>query len=224
MTPTSVPEARHKEITNIENQNVFNEVYRTPDMKVISGRWVDTETGPGVAKARWVLRGFEEKADRDDCYAATASLPSVRMLLTWAAAMRNEKYKAYIEDVAAAFLNANLDDGETTIAQPPPEWQPRRLDPKREVVWELRARIFSTNLLSSWDVLAKTATKKNARGTHTLRGMLTVHMISFFVLFFFCFCRHPGAASARTHLGRRQQASCGYGPQPINTPVPAWGT
>ena len=43
------------EIKNIENQETFEEVYLDDDMKMISGKWVDTEKTPGVAKARWAL-------------------------------------------------------------------------------------------------------------------------------------------------------------------------
>ena len=140
------PEARHKEITNFEDLKVFKEVHRTKDMKVISGKWVekkDPDGGPGVKKARWVLRGFEEKADRDDCYAATASLPSVRMMLAFASSMKSDEYRAYIGDVIAAFLNANMAEGEKILAQPPPEWQPRHLSPtKGEVVWELLKALY----------------------------------------------------------------------------------
>ncbi len=51
LTPTTQHEARMKEITNMEKQKTFEEVYYMPDMKVISGKWVDTEkVVPGVAK------------------------------------------------------------------------------------------------------------------------------------------------------------------------------
>ncbi len=44
-------------------------------MEVISGKWVDAVKTPGVAKSRWVLRGFEAKA--------LASLVAVRLILVW---------------------------------------------------------------------------------------------------------------------------------------------
>ena len=45
-------EARMIEIRNIENQETFEEVYLDDDMKMISGKWVDTEKILGIAKAR----------------------------------------------------------------------------------------------------------------------------------------------------------------------------
>jgi hypothetical protein len=78
-TPTTQYEARMEEMDKIEKQETLEEIYQTSDMKVISGNWVDAEKVPGVTKARWVLRGFEEKTTKEDCYAATASLISVRL-------------------------------------------------------------------------------------------------------------------------------------------------
>ncbi len=60
-------EARMEEIDRIEKPETFEEVYQTPDMKVISGKWVDAEKVAEVAMARRVLRGFEEKTTKEDC-------------------------------------------------------------------------------------------------------------------------------------------------------------
>ena len=92
-------------------------------MKIISGKWVDTEKTPGVAKARWVLRGFEEHAAKDDCYAATASLVAVRMILVWTLVARQkiQDIRMFLGYIMGAFLNALMRTGEVIIAKPPPE-------------------------------------------------------------------------------------------------------
>ncbi len=51
LTPTTQHEARVKKTENIE-QETLDEVPYSDGMKVISGKWVDTEKAPGVAKAR----------------------------------------------------------------------------------------------------------------------------------------------------------------------------
>ena len=51
MDPITKDEARLKEIKNIEHQQTFEEAYFEDGMKVITGKWVDTEKVPGVAKA-----------------------------------------------------------------------------------------------------------------------------------------------------------------------------
>ena len=53
--PQTQAEARAKEIDKITKQETYEEVYLEAGMKMISGKWVDTEKTPGVAKARWVL-------------------------------------------------------------------------------------------------------------------------------------------------------------------------
>ena len=133
------------EIKNIENQETFEEVYLDDDMKMISGKWVDTEKTPGVAKARWVLRGFEERAAKDDCYAATASLVAVRLILVWILVARAKfpDITLFLGDIKGAFLKALMKDGEVAIAQPPPEWQPTKLKANfQRVVWKLRKALY----------------------------------------------------------------------------------
>ena len=123
LTPTTQYEARVKEIAKIEKQEAFEDVSYKPDVQVISVKWVDTEKTPGVAKARWVLRGFEELAAKDDCYAATASLVAVRMILVWMLVARQKipEITLFLGDIKGAFLNAFMTIERAIIAQPPPE-------------------------------------------------------------------------------------------------------
>ncbi len=76
-----------------------------------------------MAKARWALRGFEEKAAEDDCYAVTASLVVVRLILGSMLMMRAKIQDITLKlgDLKGAFLNALTKDGDHVLAQPPPE-------------------------------------------------------------------------------------------------------
>ena len=145
LTPTTQQEARMNEIKNIEKQETFEEVYLEDDMKMISGTWVETEKTPGVANARWVLRGFEERAAKDDCYAATASLVAVRLILVWMLVARAKFLDIilFLGDIKGAFLNALMKDGKVVVAQPPPEWQPTKLKASfQRMVSKLRKALY----------------------------------------------------------------------------------
>ncbi len=110
-------------------------------MKVVSGKWVDAERIPEVAKAREVFRCFEEKTTKEDCYAATASLISVRLISVWMLMMKAkvEDIVMLIADVERVFLNAKLKGGEVVLAQPPPEWKSSNLmSVGKKVIWKLR--------------------------------------------------------------------------------------
>ncbi len=106
------------EIENTEKQETVDEVFYADGVKVISGRWVDAEKAPGVAKARWVLRSFEEKAAKDDWYTATASLVAGRLILVWALTMRAKTQDSTFDigDIKGAFLHASIKDGEGVLA------------------------------------------------------------------------------------------------------------
>ncbi len=72
-----------KTVMPTTQQETSEEVYLEDDVKMISGKWVDAEKTPRVAKARWALRGFEGRAAKDDCYSASASLVAVKLILVW---------------------------------------------------------------------------------------------------------------------------------------------
>ncbi len=94
-----------------------------------------------MARARWALRRFEEKAANDDCYAATASLVAVRSILFWMFMIRARIHDVTLclGHVKGAFLHALMKDGEVFLAQPPPEWRPSQLNGEfNKVIWKLQ--------------------------------------------------------------------------------------
>ena len=73
--------------------DAFQGVYKaafSPDDCVISGRWGGTEKLPGVHRARWVLRRFEEKVEESGLFASTSVMTSTRLLLAAADARRSK--------------------------------------------------------------------------------------------------------------------------------------
>ena len=99
------------------------------DAMIISGR-----RGLKPHRARYVLRGFEEDVKDEDAFASTTMTASVRMLLSQATDLRNEKYTVFTVDVKTAFLNAHVKVGDVVYVKPPPEWQPETLDPCKGTV------------------------------------------------------------------------------------------
>ena len=45
------------------------------------GRWVEIEKVLGVYRAKWMLRGFEEKVEESELFASTSLVTSTRLLL-----------------------------------------------------------------------------------------------------------------------------------------------
>ena len=105
-----------------------------PDDFVISGRWVGTEKSPGVHRARWFWRGFEEKVEESDLFASTSLVTSTRLLLAAAAARRFEGVACYTAHVAGAFSSASVDPDERSCGAPPAQWQPRNVLDGRSVI------------------------------------------------------------------------------------------
>ncbi len=76
---------------------------------------------------------------RDDCYAATASLVAVRLILAWMLAARRKvaDITMFIGDIRAL-----IKDGEVLLAEPPPEWKPEKLKNGRRIIWKLRKALY----------------------------------------------------------------------------------
>ena len=68
---------------------------------------------------------------------------SVRLLLSQATDLRNERYTVFTADVETAFFNAHLKDGDVVYAKTPPEWQLETQDVcKGTVVWKLQKSLY----------------------------------------------------------------------------------
>ena len=103
-------------------------------------------------RSKYTARGYEEPLSDEGCFAATATLQGIRMLLARCLDRRDQGHEAFVEDYTQAFLNAEVRDGVQLNAQPPEELVPKLLLDGRCVVWKvrntmlgLRKRICETN-------------------------------------------------------------------------------
>ena len=84
MTVTSKEQARQKQLDFLESMKVFEEVYADDLLAgthVLSGRWVNTMTTPKVWRSEYAARGYKEPHGDVGCFAATATIQGIRMLL-----------------------------------------------------------------------------------------------------------------------------------------------
>ena len=58
-------------------------------------------------KAKWTVRGYEEPRSDKGCFAATAIIQGVRMVLSRCADMRDKECEAFVGDYTQA-LNAEV--------------------------------------------------------------------------------------------------------------------
>ena len=84
MTVSSKEQARQKQLDVLERIKVFEEVYEDElpaGPHVMSGRWVDTMKTPTMWRSKYTARGHEEPHSDEGCFAATATIQGIRMLL-----------------------------------------------------------------------------------------------------------------------------------------------
>ena len=120
---------------------VYEEVY-VDDLpsgsRVMSGRWVDAMKTPTVWRSKYTARGYEEPQSDEGCFAATATVQGIRMLLARCLDKRDLGHEAFVADYTQAFLNAEVREGEQLYVQPPEGWSPKLLQDGRRVVWRVR--------------------------------------------------------------------------------------
>ena len=141
MTVTSKEQTRQKQLDFLESMKVFEEVYEdelSAGTHVMSGRWVDTMKTPTMWRSKYSARGYEEPHSDEGCFAATARVQDIRMLLARCLDKRDQGHEAFVADYTQAFLNAEVREGEQLYAQPPEGWNPKTVTDGRRVVWRVR--------------------------------------------------------------------------------------
>ena len=78
----------------------------------MSGRWVDTMKTPTMWRSKYTARGYEEPHSDEGCFAATATIQGIRMLLARCLNKRDQGHEAFVADYTQAFLNAEVREGE----------------------------------------------------------------------------------------------------------------
>ena len=141
MTVTTKEQAREKQLDFLESMKVYEEVYADDlpaGTRVMSGRWVDTMKTPTVWRSKYTARGYEQPHSDEGCFATTAKIQGIRMLLARCFDKRGQGHEAFVVDYTQAFLNADVREGEQLYAQPPDGWTPKLLQDGRRVVWKVR--------------------------------------------------------------------------------------
>ena len=87
---------------------------------------------------KFFARGYEEPHSDDGCFAATATIQGIRMLLARCLDKCDQGHEALVADYTQAFLIAEVREGEQLYAQPPEGWNPKILMDGRRVVWKVR--------------------------------------------------------------------------------------
>ena len=76
---------------------VFEEVYEDELLAgthVMSGRWVGTMKTPTMWRSKYTARGYEEPRSDEGCFAATATIQGIRMLLARCLDTRDQGHEA----------------------------------------------------------------------------------------------------------------------------------
>ena len=111
MTVTSKEQARQKQLDFLESMKGFEEVYEDELLAgthVMSGRWVDTMKTPTMWRSKYTARRHEEPHSDEGCYAATATIQGIRMLLARCLDKRDQGHEAFVADYTQASLNAEV--------------------------------------------------------------------------------------------------------------------
>ena len=89
---TKAVEARKKEVEYFKTKGVYTKTKRQPGMKIIATKWLDVNKGDNVnIEIRARLVGCEIAYDkRDDLFAATPPLESLRMIIAICASHRSK--------------------------------------------------------------------------------------------------------------------------------------
>ena len=141
MTVMSKEQARQKQLDLLESMKVFEEVCEDElpaGTHVMSSRWVDTMKTPTMWRSKYTARGHEEPHSDEGCFAATATVQGIRMLLARCLDKRDQGHETFVADNTQAFLNAQVHESEQLCAQPPEGWNPKILTDGRRVVWRVR--------------------------------------------------------------------------------------
>ena len=76
-------------------------------------------------RSKYTARGYEEPHSDEGCFAATATIKGIRMLLASCLDERDQGHEASVTDYTQSFLNAEVREGEQRYVQPPERWTPK---------------------------------------------------------------------------------------------------
>ena len=112
MAVTSKEQARQKKLDFLESMKVFEEVCEDElpaGTHVMSGRWVDTMKTPTVWRSKYTARGYEEPHRDEGCFAATATIQGIRVLLARCLDKLDQGHEAFVADLTTHKLSSTLE-------------------------------------------------------------------------------------------------------------------
>ena len=127
-----------KEMFSMKNFDVFDEVPTSSRSEealseAISTRWVKVRKSDGTVRCRIIVRGYTQQVDdRDELFASTPSLTTLKLLLTLSSAFG---WHIATGDVSTAFLHAAV-DGDIYVI-PPLEYSP-----EGNLLWKLKRALY----------------------------------------------------------------------------------
>ena len=133
-----VIDAKLKEVENLQNHDVYEEVNSSRINSCVSTRWILTEKcveGKKNIKARLVARGFEEDSTLMVKDSPTCTKESLRMVFTVAT---TEHWKIQSLDISSAFLQGNAIQRDVFVLPPKDIRKPG-------IVWKLKRCIYGLN-------------------------------------------------------------------------------
>eukprot|EP00971_Amphidinium_carterae_P174429 3457768-Amphidinium_carterae.3 len=104
---------------------------------VIQTKWVARSRPVGNTKrlkARFVAKGFTQKNNLDEIYAATPAATTLRILLTLA---QLRSHSIYMSDIQSVFLNPPVQPGTTILVKPPPA-----CETDDNIPWKLNKQLY----------------------------------------------------------------------------------
>jgi hypothetical protein len=137
---SQVVTARKKELVQLQEFGVYRKATladaKRAGSRPISTRWVDVQKDPTLVRSRLVAREYAN-TKRDDCWAATPALLSLRLALSLYTRMLHlgKSWTFVVADVSVAFLHAPLRDVAFVI--PPAE-----AGEANGVIWRLEKALY----------------------------------------------------------------------------------
>ena len=98
---TSKEQARQKQLDFLESMKAFEEVHKDElpaGAHVMSGRWVDMMKTPTMWRSKYTARDYEEPHSDEGCFAATATIQDIRVLLARCLDKRDQGHEAFVAD------------------------------------------------------------------------------------------------------------------------------
>ena len=105
----SQEQARQKQLDFLESMKVFEELYEDElpaGTHIMFGRWVHTMKTPTMWRSKYIARRYEEPHSDEGCYAATATIQGIRMLLVRCLDKRDQGHEAFFSTLKSVKANS----------------------------------------------------------------------------------------------------------------------